>query len=76
MELQLKNLSKQYGSKTAVNDVTVNLKPGLYGLLGANGAGKSTLMRMICGVLKPTSGDIFLNGEKIHDLGEQYYAGL
>jgi len=35
MELQLKNLSKQYGSKTAVNDVTVNLKPGLYGLLGA-----------------------------------------
>jgi len=69
-------LSKQYGSKTAVNNVTVNLKPGLYGLLGANGAGKSTLMRMICGVLKPTSGDIFLNGEKIYDLGEQYYAGL
>jgi ABC-2 type transport system ATP-binding protein len=76
LELQLKNLSKQYGRKTAVNNITADLKPGLYGLLGANGAGKSTLMRMICGVLKPTYGEISLNGKKIHDLGEQYYAVL
>ena len=58
MELQLRNLSKQYGTKCAVDNVNAKLEPGVYGLLGANGAGKTTLMRMICGVLKPTSGDI------------------
>ena len=74
MELQLQHLCKQYGEKRAVNDVTATLSPGVYGLLGANGAGKSTLMRMICGVLKPTSGYIRLNGKTIEDLGERYYA--
>lgn len=76
MELQLQHLCKQYGEKRAVNDVTATLSPGVYGLLGANGAGKSTLMRMICGVLKPTSGCIRLNGKTIEDLGERYYAQL
>ena len=76
MELQLQHLCKQYGEKRAVNDVTATLSPGVYGLLGANGAGKSTLMRMICGVLKPTSGYIRLNGKTIEDLGERYNAQL
>ena len=76
MELQLQNLSKQYGDKFAVSNVSVNLKPGVYGLLGANGAGKTTLMRMICGVLKPTSGSITLNGKTIEELGEKYYTHL
>lgn len=76
MELQLQNLSKQYGDKYAVSDVSVSLKPGVYGLLGANGAGKTTLMRMICGVLKPTSGSITLNGKTIEELGEKYYTHL
>ena len=76
MELQLQHLCKQYGEKRAVKDVTATLSSGVYGLLGANGAGKSTLMRMICGVLKPTSGCIRLNGKTIEDLGERYYAQL
>ena len=76
MELQLRNLSKQYGTKCAVDNVNAKLEPGVYGLLGANGAGKTTLMRMICGVLKPTSGDIRLNGKTINGLGEQYYTHL
>ena len=76
MELQLLNLSKQYGTKCAVDNVNAKLEPGVYGLLGANGAGKTTLMRMICGVLKPTSGDIRLNGKTINELGEQYYTHL
>lgn len=76
MELQLRNLSKQYGTKCAVDNVNAKLEPGVYGLLGANGAGKTTLMRMICGVLKPTSGDIRLNGKTINELGEQYYTHL
>ena len=68
MELQLQHLSKCYGAKQAVNDVSTVLTPGVYGLLGANGAGKTTLMRMICGVLKPTSGSICLNGKSINTL--------
>ena len=76
MVLQLQHLCKQYGTKCAVDNVSVNLVPGVYGLLGANGAGKTTLMRMICGVLKPTSGSIRLDGKKMEDLGEQYYTHL
>ena len=76
MELQLQDLKKQYGTKYAVNGVNVRFIPGVYGLLGANGAGKTTLMRMICGILKPTSGSIRLNGKTIDKLGEQYYAHL
>lgn len=76
MELQLQDLRKQYGEKCAVNNVSANLAPGVYGLLGANGAGKTTLMRMICGVLKPISGSIRLNGKTMEQLGEQYYTHL
>ena len=76
MELQLQHLCKHYGTKHAVNDVSTTLAPGVYGLLGANGAGKTTLMRMICGVLKPTSGRICLDGKTIEELGENYYAHL
>ena len=76
MELQLQHLCKHYGTKHAVNDVSTTLTPGVYGLLGANGAGKTTLMRMICGVLKPTSGNVCLNGKSIDELGEDYYAHL
>ncbi len=76
MKLQLQNLSKQYGDKCAVDNVSVNLKPGVYGLLGANGAGKTTLMHMICGVLKPSSGNITLNGKSTEELGEKYYTHL
>lgn len=76
MELQLQHLCKRYGTKNAVHDVSAVLTPGVYGLLGANGAGKTTLMRMICGVLKPTSGRICLDGKNAWELGENYYANL
>ena len=48
MELAIDMLTKQYKNKIAVDRVSIKLKPGVYGLLGANGAGKTTLMRMIC----------------------------
>ena len=76
MELQLQRLCKKYGTKCAVDQVSVSFTPGVYGLLGANGAGKTTLMRMICGVLKPTSGSVRLNGTTMQELGEQYYTHL
>lgn len=62
MELVLDRVSKQYSNKIAVDRLSLKLQPGVIGLLGANGAGKTTLMRMICGVLRPTSGTITFDG--------------
>lgn len=73
MELVIDRLSKQYKNKIAVDRISVRLQTGVYGLLGANGAGKTTLMRMICGVLKPTSGTISLDGM---DVNEENYRSL
>lgn len=61
MELELDRVTKQYGSKIACDRISITYKKGVYGLLGANGAGKTTLMRMMCGVLAPTSGTICFN---------------
>ncbi|MEG0578027.1 MAG: ABC transporter ATP-binding protein [Bacilli bacterium] len=72
MELLINNITKEYEGKTVVNAFTIKLKPGIYGLLGANGAGKTTLMRMICGILKPTAGEIIYNGAEVNKLGEDY----
>lgn len=72
MELKTVELTKQYGSKTAVDHLNVTLTNGVYGLLGANGAGKTTLMRLICGIQTPTFGKITLNGRNINRLGEKY----
>lgn len=58
MELIIDRLTKQYQNKIAVDRISLKLHKGVYGLLGANGAGKTTLMRMLCGILKPTSGTI------------------
>lgn len=72
MELLLDNLCKDFGGNTAVAGITAVLEPGIYGLLGANGAGKTTLLRMICGVLKPTAGQVRLDGIPIDTLGVAY----
>lgn len=57
------NLTKKYKDKVVVNHVSLSIRQGeLYGLLGVNGAGKTTVINMICGLTKPTSGDIFING--------------
>ena len=72
MELKIKNLSKEYGSKKAVHDFSATLTNGVYGLLGANGAGKTTLMRILCEIQTETKGSVLLDGRNIHDLGERY----
>ena len=74
MELQLNAVSKKYQNKVAVNRLSLTLRPGVTGLLGANGAGKTTLMRMICGILNPTGGSIALDG--IDVTSEDYRAML
>ncbi len=59
------NLTKRFGHFTAVHDVNVQVRYGeIYGLLGANGAGKTTTIKMLCGLLDPTSGTMELAGEK------------
>ena len=58
MELVIDRVSTQYQNKIAVDRISLELQNGVYGLLGENGAGKTTLMRMICGILKPSSGTI------------------
>lgn len=72
MELILNQLTKRYKDKIAVDSLTVTLSPGIYGLLGANGAGKTTLMRMVCGILNPTSGNVTLDGRDSVAMGESY----
>lgn len=72
MELTIEQISKKYKDKTAVSQVSLNLTPGVWGLLGANGAGKTTLMRMVAGILKPTEGKVLYDGISIQALGEKY----
>lgn len=72
MELRIDHVSKQFKDKTAVNDVSLSITQGVWGLLGANGAGKTTLMRMIAGIAKPTEGKVLYDGVPIEMLKESY----
>lgn len=72
MELRIEGLSKKFKDKTAVDQVSLTLTAGVWGLLGANGAGKTTLMRMIADIMAPTSGKILYDGQDIHKMGEDY----
>ena len=74
MELCIDRLTKQYENKIAVDRVSLQLTNGVYGLLGANGAGKTTFMRMLCGILKPTSGKVTFDGMDVSS--EEYRAEL
>ena len=65
--IQLSNLTKLYGSFRAVDAISLHVPKGaLYGFLGPNGAGKTTTLRMIAGILRPTSGTVRIGG---HDIG-------
>lgn len=72
MELCMEHVSKQFKDVTAVDDVSLHITPGVWGLLGANGAGKTTLMRIIAGIMAPSSGEILYDGIPIRELKESY----
>ena len=74
MELNVNRLTKQYKNKIAVDRISYIFREGIYGLLGANGAGKTTLMRMLCGILEPTGGEVSFNGTSVAT--EEYRAVL
>lgn len=61
--IEINNLTKKFGDFTSVDNISFAVKKGeIFGFLGANGAGKTTTIRMLCGVLAPTSGDAFVGG--------------
>lgn len=71
-ELKICGLGKDFKGKTAVREMNTVLGRGVYGLLGENGAGKTTFMRMLCGLLEPSRGEILCDGVEILKLGGQY----
>jgi ABC-2 type transport system ATP-binding protein len=83
MELKLTELTKEFEGErrgenrkkekiSAVDQISCTMTNGVYGLLGVNGAGKTTLMRMLCGLIHPTSGTITCNGRDIFEMGAAY----
>ncbi|WP_368868589.1 lantibiotic protection ABC transporter ATP-binding protein [Staphylococcus haemolyticus] len=65
-KIETRNLNKQFKKETILKDINLKVYPNeVYGLLGINGAGKSTLMKIICGILPQTSGDIYLDGSPL-----------
>ena len=64
--LKVEGVTKIFGTRTAVNNVSFDIKKGeIYGLIGQNGAGKTTIIRIITGLCKPTSGNVFISGYNI-----------
>jgi len=70
--IDVDSVSKWFGSVVAVNDVSLQVQPGITGLLGPNGAGKTTLLRMISGLAKPSEGSIKLLGQPVRGDPELY----
>jgi len=64
-DVSVRGLTKRFGAVTAVQDLSFDVGPGVTGFLGPNGAGKTTTMRMIAGIIRPTSGRIWLGGDDV-----------
>src|SRR3974377_1047191 len=70
--IALDHVSKRYGTKVAVHDLNLHLEPGeLFAFLGPNGAGKTTTIKMMCGLLFPTSGRVLLGGFDVQKQGDR-----
>ena len=70
MEIVIKNLSKNYGRKAALKNVSVTIHSGMYGLLGRNGAGKTSLMRILATLSVPSGGEVSMTGIPINETGK------
>ena len=67
MEIIINNLSKRYGKKEVLTNISLTIPEGMYGLLGRNGAGKTSFMRILATLSIPTNGDIQMNGVSIKE---------
>ena len=66
--VETKGLTKKFGSFTALNNLNLRIEQGMvYGLLGPNGAGKTTAIKILCGLLKPNSGEGYVLGKRVPD---------
>lgn len=65
MKIEVKALSKWYGQVIGVNNLSFTVEPGVTGFLGPNGAGKTTMLRLMTGQMKPSQGQVLINGESI-----------
>lgn len=70
--LVMKDVGKQYGDFTALNEINLEFERGIYGLLAPNGAGKTTLIKMLVSLIAPTKGEILYNGANIVELDDDY----
>ena len=62
MEIKIEHLSKTYGNQTVLDDISLHISSGTYGILGGNGAGKTTLLRILASLSEPSSGTVQING--------------
>ncbi|HYE84096.1 MAG TPA: ATP-binding cassette domain-containing protein [Clostridia bacterium] len=76
MKLTIKNISKNYGKKQALNGISFEMENGVYGLLGPNGAGKSTLIRILAGVMEASGGEVMVNGKNRKACDREYRSKL
>jgi heme ABC exporter ATP-binding subunit CcmA len=70
--IQVKDLTIAFGRTVAINDLSVEIGPGVFGLFGQNGSGKSTLLRAIAGLVRPTYGDVIERGRRV-DLSDETF---
>lgn len=72
LSVKVVKLTKKFGNFTAVDNISFEVKKGeIFGFLGANGAGKTTTIRLLCGLLLPTSGDAWVHGYSINENSEE-----
>lgn len=76
MDLVVKHITKQYGKQKALDDVSFELRTGIYGMLGPNGAGKSTLMNILTGNLQTDKGEFFIDNQRVGVNDKNYKARL
>ena len=70
--IEAQNLTKKFGDFLAVDNLNLKIKKGeVFGFLGPNGAGKTTSISMMVGLLRPSSGDVLINGKKVEDIDKQ-----
>ena len=78
MKIEIKNLTKIYprGKKKALNGVNIEIRQGIFGLIGRNGAGKTTLMRIVATIMDATDGEIFFDGKELKANKDEFRSSL
>jgi ABC-2 type transport system ATP-binding protein len=76
MQLQMEKIFKNFKDKEVLKGISLKMENGVYGLLGPNGAGKTTMIRILADITRPTSGQVFFNGQNKNTWGDKYRAKI